>query len=167
MTYESVLSNQPRTPLAMEMLRVGAARKGTAPIHLRITGELVGLGASRLLVGHRTRTATTAARLFVVHAFATGVSVLTLFLLLAAGHICFAAVLHVAARGGIIIIVRGLKGKRCGRNSQGRSACDGDYKCFEFLHLYVSWSKNCFSQFGKFQSDSHQTVNASAEQADF
>src|SRR5882672_4169410 len=117
-------------------LRGGAlARKSAAPIHLRITEELLGFGASSLLVGHRTSTFTTTTRLFFVHAFAAGVSVLTPSLLLAAGHICFAAVFHVAASGRLIVILRGIQGKGCGRNRQGRSACEGDYKCFEFLHL--------------------------------
>jgi len=117
------------------VLRAGAARKSTAPIHLPITGELIGFGLSRLLVGHRTGALGTAARLFIVHAFATRVSVLTLSLLLAAGHICFAAVLHVAAGGRIVIVRRGIQGKSGGRNSQGGAAREGDYKCFEFLHL--------------------------------
>jgi len=59
-------------------LRGGACpkkRRAHPPANYR---RLLGFGLSRLLVGHRTSTFTTAARLFFVHAFAAGVSVLTL-----------------------------------------------------------------------------------------
>jgi hypothetical protein len=107
----------------------------------RLTGDENKLG-SFLLVRHRTSTFTTTAGLFFVHAFATSVSVLTPSLLLAAGHIFFATVLHIATRGRIIVL-RGFEGKCRSRNSQGRAASKDENKCFEFLHLYVSGSKNC------------------------
>jgi hypothetical protein len=70
--------------------------------------------------------------------------VLAFALLLAAGHrAVFAAVLHIATRFGILIgVLLRAEGQARGRNSQGRGAGHGNYKCFDFVHLDNLLSKN-------------------------
>jgi di/tricarboxylate transporter len=99
----------------------------------------VSVGVARLLVGHRALTRATATRLFIVHVFATTMGVLTLLLGLAAGHLAFTTMSHVAASGRILfVILRGTEGNGGRRDRQGSGANEGDYECFHLLHLYVS-----------------------------
>lgn len=131
------------------MGRLRAAPPQKAPAHLPITGESVGVCGARLLVGHWTRIALATTRGRPLLALTTGVSVLAApRFFLATGHgAAFAAVFHVAASFRILVsILRGIEGKGRGRNCQGRAACESDYQCFEFLHLYISKSRNCCAQ---------------------
>lgn len=107
------------------MLGRALPEKAPRPSSHQLTEESVGICVARLLVGHRARAATTAARLFIVRALTTGVGVLAFFLLLAAGHVCFAAVFHVTAAFGILVGVLRVQGQGAGGNGQGRSTGEG------------------------------------------
>jgi hypothetical protein len=68
-------------------------------------GELVAVGISGLLVGHRARIAFATTSVRTIFAGATGVGVLALLLFLATGHVCLAAVLHVAASFSLVVVL--------------------------------------------------------------
>jgi len=127
------------------------------------SGKLVAVGVRRLLVRHWTRIAFAATSGRAILAGATGVSVLTLLLFLAAGHVLvagFAAVFHVAAGFGIIILWLSKSQGGCG-NSQGRSHGESDYECLKFSHLYLQIEGFAGCNSARMPDDSEQAVTLS------